>query len=269
VVLLRPQIIYFINILNYRIPENIMNSKLAELIIKYKMNIFLRNPLTKWLTWHYKTKKLMSANKHKFLKIMDMAILINVNFGKYNTFYENSLCVNTKIDDFVYIGPHTQVKYASIGKFCSIGPHVKIGLGMHPTKFTSTFPAFFSIRKQCQITFRDKNYFEELGNVDIGNDVWIGANALVIDGISIGDGAIVAAGAMVTKNVPPYAIVGGVPAKIIKYRFERNIIDELLASKWWDKDINWLQKMAKKMDSPEEFLATIRAEINQDKIHHE
>lgn len=83
----------------------------------------------------------------------------------------------------------------------------------------------------------------------IGNDVWIGANAIILQGVTIGDGAIIAAGAVVTKDVPPYAIVGGVPAKVIKYRFSDEVILKLLQIKWWDKPEEWIiQKLEKFTD---------------------
>ena len=87
----------------------------------------------------------------------------------------------------------------------------------------------------------DESYFEETEQIVIGNDVWIGANAIVLDGVTIGDGAIISAGAIVNKNIPPFSIYGGVPAKFIRFRFEENEIDFLKNLKWWDKDINWIK----------------------------
>ena len=78
----------------------------------------------------------------------------------------------------------------------------------------------------------------------IGNDVWIGEDVKIIGGVTIGDGAIVATGATVTKDVPPYAIVGGVPAKVIRYRFDMPTIDFLLKDKWWDKPVDWIKSYA-------------------------
>jgi hypothetical protein len=98
----------------------------------------------------------------------------------------------------------------------------------------STSPLFFSTAKQCGTTFADSNCFKEFGNVAIGNDVWIGARVTIKDNIRVGNGAVVAAGAVVVKDVPPYAIVGGVPARIIRFRFEDNIIQQLQKLQWWD-----------------------------------
>lgn len=167
-----------------------------------------------------------------------MSFLKNVIVGNYNTFYNDITISNSQINDFVYVGNNTAINNSTIGKFCSIGPEVKIGLGKHPSHYISSFPAFFSTHKQCQITFADKNYFKETGKIVIGNDVWIGSNATIMYDITIGDGAIIAAGSIVTKDIEPYSIVGGVPAHQIKKRFSPDEIILLEEFKWWDKDIN-------------------------------
>jgi tetrahydrodipicolinate N-succinyltransferase len=95
---------------------------------------------------------------------------------------------------------------------------------------------------QSQISFVKQSFFEETKDVIIGNDVWIGANAVILDGVVIGDGAIISAGAIVNKDVPDYSIYGGVPAKLIKYRFDESEIIFLKNLKWWDKDLTWLRK---------------------------
>lgn len=140
----------------------------------------------------------------------------------------------------------------NIGKFTSIGPSVKIICGNHNYKFVSNYP-FKSI---------SNNFWKPLDDIDdhiyngvtyIGNDVWIGHSAIIKGGINIGDGAVIAAGSVVTKDVPPYAIVGGSPAKILKYRFEKEQIQKLLKIKWWewsDEKINenLEQIMSEKID---------------------
>lgn len=200
----------------------------------------LKNPLTIWLHWLFKSQFLLFKNRGKNLKIGYMSMLNNVEIGKYNTYYDHVTVSNSKIGDYTYVGPFTKISNATVGKFCSIGTDVKIGLGMHPTNYLSTFPAFFSTHKQCQVTFVDKNYFKERGNVYIGNDVWIGENAIIFDNIVIGDGAIIASGALVTKNVEEFSIVGGVPAKLISRRFDEEKIEIIKSLRWWDKDLNWI-----------------------------
>ena len=100
----------------------------------------------------------------------------------------------------------------------------------------------------------EKNLFDEFPSTDIGNDVWIGNNVIIKYGVKIGDGAILGAGAVVTKDVEPYSIVGGVPAKVIKYRFSPDEIKFLLAFKWWDKDLNWLKENKHKFQNIGEFM---------------
>lgn len=123
----------------------------------------------------------------------------------------------------------TKVK---IGKYCSIAGGVTILLGgNHRTDWVTTFP--FSVYWH-KVAGHIQGHLTTKGNVIIGNDVWIGWGAMILSGVTIGDGAVIGANALVTKNVPPYAIVGGNPAKIIKYRFDEDTINKLLAIAWWD-----------------------------------
>jgi len=224
------------------------------------MKQIIKNPLTVWFAKLIKSKITEYKNRKKFLKIGYMSSVTNSSFGMYNTIYNNVSLSKVSLGDFTYIAGNTNISRTKIGKFCSIGPDCKIGLGKHPTKdFVSTHPIFFSTLKQAQITFADKNYFEEFENISIGNDVWIGANVIVVDGVKIGDGVIVAAGSVVTKEIPPYAIVGGVPAKVIKYRFEKNEIEKLLELKWWDMDIEYFKNNFSKFHNINDFL--IKEEI--------
>lgn len=149
---------------------------------------------------------------------------------------------NVTIGEYTYIGNRTKLANVTIGKFCSIASDVKIGLGRHPTtEFISTYPAFYSkYNCGCLTSFTEYQKYEEFQNIIIENDVWIGENAIVLDGVKICNGAIVAAGAVVTKDVPAYSIVGGVPARIIKYRFSEEKISLLESFKWWNKPIKWI-----------------------------
>lgn len=133
----------------------------------------------------------------------------------------------------------------NIGRFTSIAAEVKNVQGVHPigSPYATTSPMFFSLKKQSGITFAKKQLFDEMrAPISIGNDCWIGQRAFFVGGLTIGDGAVVLAGAVVTKDVPPYAIVGGVPAKILKYRYDEETIQFLLEKKWWNMPVEWLKE---------------------------
>ena len=120
-----------------------------------------------------------------------------------------------------------------IGKYCSIGSgavFIMAGNQGHRMDWVSTFPFYY----QANIFKDAQNPYEKAGNTDIGNDVWIGSEAMIMSGVTIGSGSVISARAVVSKNVPPYAIVAGNPAKIIKYRFSKEKIESLLKLKWWD-----------------------------------
>ena len=148
------------------------------------------------------------------------------------------------IDDMSYVANFSRLTNCKIGKFSSIGPNVHIGLGIHPSTWVSTHPAFFSTQMQARKAFVLSSRYLESKEVLVGNDVWIGDGALILDGVIIGDGAIIGAGAVVTHDVPSYAISVGVPAKVIKYRFSEAKIQYLKKLQWWDKSDAWLEEHA-------------------------
>jgi acetyltransferase-like isoleucine patch superfamily enzyme len=130
---------------------------------------------------------------------------------------------------------HVQCSATVIGAFCSIGSRVVLGHGKHPTDFLSTSPYFYFQElgyKSNSTPSMDQFWFIE--PIRIGNDVWIGDGVFVKNGVTIGDGAIVAARSVVTKDVAPYTVVAGVPAKVIRHRFDQQTVEDLLALKWWN-----------------------------------
>lgn len=153
-----------------------------------------------------------------------------------------------------YIGSYTHLN-ADIGRFTSIAHRVNCINATHPLSepFATTCPLFFSLnpnRNPGKETFAKRQVAEEYRQIDkergidiqIGSDCWIGANVTLLGGVKIHDGAVVLTNATVTKDVPPYAIVGGVPAKIIKYRYDEETIKFLLQTKWWENSIEWFRQ---------------------------
>lgn len=184
-------------------------------------------------------KKQYQNKKISILMFYDKESVVS-NKSRIQRFVILRKCV---VSDYSYIGYNTNIYNASIGKFCSISKDVCIGLPSHPTKFISTSPLFVNVQNGTGYSWSKQDLFNSVPEkVVIGNDVWIGMKSTIMGGITIGNGAIIAAHSVVTKDVPPYAIVGGVPSKIIKYRFNDSIIETLQKSEWWNRSDDFLQK---------------------------
>lgn len=199
---------------------------------------------------HYKYNRLFADQS---ATIGFDTLISSTQLGEYVSIGDNCQIENSTINRHSYIGGNTKIANTSIGAFCSISFDVSIGLSLHPSNMVSTHPAFYSKTKGFK-TFADSNYFEESGRITIGNDVLIGKNAVVMYGVHIGDGAIITNNAVVTKDVPPYAIVGGIPAKLIKYRFDEITIKHIRESKWWDWDDREFEAHFKEFQNPDAFL---------------
>jgi len=217
--------------------------------------IFLINPVTVWLKWLVRTFVLKLRYFGHHLRIGYMATATRSRFGRFTTLYEYVHLDNVDIGDMSYVSRGSRIVNATIGKFTCIGPESLIGLGRHPTEnFVSSHPAFYSMLKQSEVSFVDEQKFDEFQRISIGNDVWIGARAIILDGATIGDGAIVAAGAVVAGVVPPYAIVGGVPAKVVRFRFDDSVVEQLLKSPWWGLSLDTLRANSEVFASISDFL---------------
>lgn len=166
------------------------------------------------------------------------ATISNSQFGRYTEIGERTKFVESTLGDYSYIASDSDVIYTQIGKFCSIAAMTRINPGNHPmhratqSHFTYRASAYFDGEQDEDAFF---NWRRSLP-VAIGHDVWIGHGAIILAGRKIGNGAIIAAGAVVTKDVEPYMIIGGVPGEPIRQRFPDSVISDLENLAWWDWD---------------------------------
>lgn len=187
---------------------------------------------------------------NKSVKLYKNAIVKNSTIGNNSIIGDDSRIINCKLSENIridrrnycqestigrrtYTGCDTRIYNSKIGSFCSISWGVTIGGGEHKLNRISTHDFYYS-----RYTFRNESCKPDIhdryeDSLEIGNDVWIGAGAVILRGTNIGNGAVIGANAVVTKDIPPYSIAVGNPAKVVKYRFEKEIIKDLLELEWW------------------------------------
>ncbi len=191
-------------------------------------------------------RKLLNMIEHKAyirkLKKRGVSIakdveIVDNSFGDYVNIAHHAQCSYSNIGLRTSIGRFSKIRYANIGKYCSISWDVTIGATEHSLHALSSHS--FTYRAKFGIC--DKNREINHSYVNIGNDVWIGCGAIILPGVSIGNGAVIGAGAVVTKDVHPYEIVAGCPARSINMRFPTEIVELLEYFRWWDKDDDFIK----------------------------
>ncbi|PWL55885.1 MAG: glycosyl transferase family 1 [Clostridium cadaveris] len=179
------------------------------------------------------------SNIDKTAKVCSGSHLVEVNIGKYS-----------------YVGNFCTIINTNIGKFCSIADNCIIGGASHPIKWVSTSPVFHEGKNIMKKNFSNHPY-ETFVQTTIGNDVWIGNNCLIKSGLTIEDGAVIGMGSVLTKDVGAYEVWAGNPAKLIKKRFDNEIIEKLLIDKWWDNEDIVLEQKSKNFNNVNKFVEEI------------
>ncbi len=162
----------------------------------------------------------------------------------------NPVQLNYTIGEYSYHAADFIAPGTIIGKYCSIGAGVKIGADYHAINYISTSPKLY------QEDYKNGKIIQ-FPHIEIGNDVWIGWNVLILKSCKIGTGAVIGAGAVVTHDVPPYAVVVGNPARIIRYRYSESDIEKLLKSEWWNYPHEDLLTLDFSVE-PKEFLKQLK-----------
>lgn len=193
----------------------------------------------------------------RLLKKLIPNTIINSKIHKTAKAESGSYLLNTTIGRYSYCGNNCKLLNTEIGAFCSIASNVEIGLGNHPMDWVSTSPAFYKGRDSISKRLAKIENNIKTKKTTIDNDVWIGERVIILSGIHIQTGAVIGTGSVVTKDVGPYEVVAGVPARCIKKRFSDETIDKLLATKWWELDESTLCGLSGFANSPELFCDAI------------
>ncbi len=197
---------------------------------------------------------------NKALKKLRGVAIKNSQIDMTSKIESGSQIVNSTMDKYSYCGYDCKIINCEIGSFCSIADNVIIGGACHPIEWASTSPVFYkgkdSIKKKMSEYERPKD-----PRTIIGNDVWIGDRVIIKSGVIIGDGAVIGMGSIVTKNVGAYEIWAGVPAKMIRERFQKQLVEEMERLRWWDLSDEIIQDASASIKNPQQFVERIKEVI--------
>lgn len=219
----------------------------------------------------FERKRVIKKARRSGCVINEKNIVNNSSFfGVGSRIMKNNALNSTIIGNCTTVGSYNYLSGAKIGSFCSLGSHICILDACHPIDgvFVSTSQCFYKtgfpmplINNQTSL-FNEKKHTKNGHSCEIGNDVWIGSNAIILGGVIIGDGAVIGAGSIVTKNVEPFTIVAGNPAKEIRKRFSESTINDLLEIKWWDWPINDINMRTHDFNNVNSFIKKYKVEKN-------
>ncbi|WP_458700068.1 DapH/DapD/GlmU-related protein [Sulfurospirillum sp. 1307] len=181
--------------------------------------------------------------------------LVESSFGKYVEIGAYNDITESFMDDYSYTSMNCQIIYSKIGKFVNIASYVRLNPGQHPKEWVCQHHMLYR-KEMYGFGLDDEEFFNHRREkqVLVGHDVWIGHNVTVMGGVTIGNGAVIGSGAIVTKDIPAYAIVVGNPAKIIKFRFNSEIIDKLQEIQWWNWDKDKIKNSLEEFKDIESFV---------------
>lgn len=180
------------------------------------------------------------------------------SLGVHTVLFPDAIVLRSVVGKYTYLQSRSVINNAQIGPFCSIAANVHIGLASHPIDGVSSSPVFYDASQPLPHFFTaSASSAENAPKTTIHADVWIGQGAMIKAGITIGVGAVIGAGAVVTRDVEAYSVVGGIPAREIKKRFDKETIERLLISRWWEFEETKLEQLAPLFATPEAFLDAV------------
>lgn len=185
---------------------------------------------------------------------LDKKSILGIN----TVLFQGASLFESQVGNYSYVQRNSVINNTEIGPFSSIAGGVTIGLAIHPTNMVSTSPVFYDNKQPLPHFFVNRQIFSEnLPRTTIGADVWVGQGVLIKAGVKVGVGAVIGAGSIVTKDIPPYAVAAGIPCRVIRRRFEDDICQKLVESKWWLSDESRLHALSFYFQDAKSFLKKI------------